>query len=62
MKILLINPPRLNGHSIIREMRCAGSATVSIFPPIELAYLAGLLRKYADVKILDANAPGQKSI
>jgi radical SAM superfamily enzyme YgiQ (UPF0313 family) len=56
MKILLINPPRFNGHSIIREMRCAGLTTVSIFPPIELAYLAGVLRKNAQVEILDANA------
>lgn len=56
MRILLINPPRLNGHSIIREMRCVGVTLVSVFPPIELAYLAGLLRKYAEVKILDANA------
>lgn len=56
MKILLINPPRFKGHSIIREMRCVGITTVSVFPPIELAYLAGLLRKYAQVKIFDANA------
>lgn len=59
MKILLINPPRFNGHSVIREMRCAGLTTVSVFPPIELAYLAGTLRKYAEVKILDANALNQ---
>jgi len=40
-------------------MRCVGITTVSVFPPIELAYLAGLLRKYAEVKILDANAQNQ---
>ena len=40
-------------------MRCVGLTTVSIFPPIELAYLAGLLRKYAEVKIIDANALNQ---
>ncbi|MBI2041616.1 MAG: radical SAM protein [Candidatus Nealsonbacteria bacterium] len=56
MRILLINPPRFNGHAVVREMRCANLATVSIFPPIELAYLAGVLRQYAEVKILDANA------
>lgn len=59
MKILLINPPRFRGHSIIREMRCVGITTVSVFPPIELAYLAGLLRKHAQVKILDSNALDQ---
>jgi len=41
---------------MIREMRCAGSSSISVFPPIELAYLAGILRKQAQVKILDANA------
>ena len=56
MKILLINPPRFNGHPMVREMRCAGLSTVSIYPPIELAYLAGVLRKNSEVKILDANA------
>lgn len=56
MRILLINPPRFKGHSIIREMRCVGLTTVSVFPPIELAYLAGHLRKQAEVKIIDANA------
>jgi len=59
MKILLINPPRYNGHSIVREMRCVGITTVSIFHPVEFAYLAGLLRKYAKVKIIDANALNQ---
>ena len=41
---------------MVREMRCAGLSTVSLYPPIELAYLAGELRKNAEVKILDANA------
>ena len=56
MKILLINPPRFNKNSMIREMRCAGLSPVSIYPPIELAYLGGVLRKNAEIKILDANA------
>ncbi|MFA6455135.1 MAG: radical SAM protein [Patescibacteria group bacterium] len=56
LKILLINPPRFNRHPMVREMRCAGLATSSIYPPIELAYLAGRLRREAEVKILDANA------
>ncbi|MDO8559295.1 MAG: radical SAM protein [bacterium] len=58
-KILLINPPRFNGHCVVREMRCASLATVTVSPPVELAYLAGLLRKYAEVKILDANGLNQ---
>lgn len=56
MRILLINPPKFKGNPMVREMRCAGLSTVSIYPPIELAYLAGVLRKNAEVKILDANA------
>lgn len=59
IKVLLINPPRLNGNPMVREMRCAGLSIVSIYPPIELAYLAGHLRKYAEVKIMDANALNQ---
>jgi len=56
MKILLINPPRFKGNPMVREMRCAGLSTSSIYPPLELAYLAGVLRRQAEVKILDANA------
>ena len=59
MKILLINPPRFKGSSVIREMRCVGLTIVSVFPPIELAYLAGVLREYAEVQIIDANALNQ---
>ncbi len=59
MKILLINPPRFHGNTVVREMRCASLATISVFPPVELAYLAGWLRQYAQVKILDANALNQ---
>jgi len=55
-KILLINPPRFKGNPMVREMRCAGLSASSIYPPIELAYLAGVLKKNAKVKILDANA------
>lgn len=55
-KILLINPPRFNGHPMVREMRCAGLSASSIYPPLELAYLAGALRREAAVKIVDANA------
>ena len=56
MKILFINPPRFKGHPMVREMRCAGLSISSIYPPLELAYLAGQLRLSAEVKIIDANA------
>ena len=56
MKVLLINPPRFNNNPMVREMRCAGFSTASIYPPIELSYLTGFLRKSAETKIIDANA------
>ena len=59
MKILLINPPRFKGSAVIREMRCVGLTIVSLFPPVELAYLAGFLRECAEIKIIDANALNQ---
>jgi radical SAM superfamily enzyme YgiQ (UPF0313 family) len=59
MKILLINPPRFDKNPMIREIRCAGLSPISVYPPIELAYLAGVLRKDNEVEILDANGLNQ---
>jgi radical SAM superfamily enzyme YgiQ (UPF0313 family) len=53
---MLINPPRFNGIPIVREIRCAGTSPVSIYPPIDLAYLASYLRKSFEISLLDANA------
>jgi radical SAM superfamily enzyme YgiQ (UPF0313 family) len=56
MKLMLINPPRFNGIPIVREIRCAGTSPVSVYPPIDLAYIASYLRNDVEIKLLDANA------
>jgi len=56
MKLMLINPPRFHGIPVVREIRCAGTSPVSIYPPIDLAYIASYLRDKVDIKLLDANA------
>lgn len=56
MKVLLVNPPRLKGTPVVREVRCAGMSPVSVYPPLRLLYVAGFLRKKKiDVSLIDAN-------
>jgi len=52
---MLINPPRFNGVPVVREIRCAGTSPVSVYPPIDLAYIASYLRNEVEIKLLDAN-------
>lgn len=57
-KILLVNPPRINGYSWTREGRCQEKEGVlgTVKPPITLALLGSILRNNAiDFKLLDAN-------
>ena len=57
MKVLLVNPPRFNGISVIREDRCENADRDCVHPPTSLVYIAGILReKGYDVRLLDANA------
>ncbi|MFQ6020442.1 MAG: B12-binding domain-containing radical SAM protein [Candidatus Aenigmatarchaeota archaeon] len=57
MKVQLINPPRFNKTPVIREVRCAGLSPVSVFPPLNLAYIASFLRERGiDISLIDANA------
>lgn len=56
MKMMLINPPRFNGIPVVREIRCAGTSPISIYPPIDLAYIAAYLRNDVVIDFLDANA------
>lgn len=53
---MLINPPRFRGIPVVREIRCAGTSPVSVYPPIDLAFIAAYMRDETDVKLLDANA------
>ena len=47
MRVMLINPPVLNGNPIVREGRCMQrkGAWTSLWPPLTLATLASLLRE-----------------
>ena len=56
MKVLLINPPRLNGIPVIREDRCENMDIDCVHPPTSLIYITGILReKGYEVALFDAN-------
>lgn len=56
MKVLLLNPP--HHEKTIKEGRCEqkGELFETVFPPLQMAYLAAILKKKAEVKILDCIA------
>lgn len=54
MKILLINPPRFNGMTVIREDRCE-STIPNIITPTGLVILGGILEQKHDICLIDAN-------
>jgi radical SAM superfamily enzyme YgiQ (UPF0313 family) len=57
MKILLINPPRFRGMSVIREERCERVEGFSIIEPYSLLQIAAILREKGHTpRIIDANA------
>lgn len=58
MKILLINPPALNGYDYIREGRCMQkkSSWAAMWMPLTLAYIASVLRKDNEIKLIDCQA------
>lgn len=56
MKILLINPPRVDGYPVVREERFEHKDFEMIQPPLNLLYCASNLRKNKfKVSFLDAN-------
>jgi len=56
MKILLINPPRFYGMSVIREERCERVEGFSVLEPYSLLQLGAILRNNGhSVKLIDAN-------
>jgi anaerobic magnesium-protoporphyrin IX monomethyl ester cyclase len=57
LKIMLINPPRVNGFPVVREERFEHKDLGSVYPPLSLLYAAAVLEKNADneIKFLDAN-------
>ena len=56
MKVLLVNPPRFQGSSVVREERCEVPERYSVLEPYSLLQLGGLLRqKGHQVGLIDAN-------
>lgn len=56
LKILLINPPRLNGIPVIREERCEITERTSVLPPYSLLQMAAILiHNGHQVNLIDAN-------
>lgn len=55
MKVLLINPPRVNGYPVVREEKFEHKDIGSVYPPLNLLTLAAMLEKKHDVSLIDAN-------
>jgi len=56
MKIMLVNPPRFQGLSVIREERCEIVERYSVLEPYSLLQLASILREEGhEVSLIDAN-------
>ncbi|MDD5066954.1 MAG: radical SAM protein, partial [bacterium] len=56
MKILIINPPRVDGYPVVREERYEHKDMGSVYPPLNLLYTAAVLEKDGhDVSLIDAN-------
>ena len=56
MKVLLVNPPRYNGVSVIREERCEVTERYSVLEPYSLLQIASLLRNdNHNVSFIDLN-------
>jgi len=56
VKVALVNPPRFDGVSVVREERCEVPERYSVLEPYSLLQLASLLRAAGhDVRLLDAN-------
>ncbi|MBN1898554.1 MAG: radical SAM protein, partial [Spirochaetes bacterium] len=56
LKILIINPPRVNGYPVVREERYEHKDVGSVYPPLSLLYIASSLEEQGFKPILiDAN-------
>ena len=56
MKVALVNPPRFDGDSVVREERCEVRERYSVLEPYSLLQLAAILRESGhSVRMLDAN-------
>ncbi len=56
MKILILNPPRVDGYPVVREERYEHKDVGAVYPPLNLLYTAGVLKKNKyDISFIDAN-------
>jgi anaerobic magnesium-protoporphyrin IX monomethyl ester cyclase len=57
LKIMLINPPRVDSYPVVREERFEHKDIGAVYPPLSLLYMAALLEKHPEyeIKVLDAN-------
>jgi len=56
MRILLVNPPRVDGYLVVREERFEHKDIGSVYPPLSLLHTAALLEKEGFmVELIDAN-------
>jgi len=57
MKIMFVNPPTIDDQKYIREGRCMQSVNswAAIWPPLTLAILASIAKKYGEVHLIDWN-------
>jgi anaerobic magnesium-protoporphyrin IX monomethyl ester cyclase len=63
MKLFFVNPPTIDGEKYIREGRCMQSVDswAAIWPPLTLAILASIGKKYGDVRMIDCNVENLSS-
>ncbi|MBU1078056.1 MAG: radical SAM protein [Spirochaetes bacterium] len=56
MKILILNPPRVDGYPVVREERYEHKDLGAVYLPLNLLYTAGVLKKDDhDITFIDAN-------
>jgi len=57
LKVMLVNPPRVNGMPVVREERFEHKDIGSVYPPLSLLYMASILEnnERCEVKLIDAN-------
>lgn len=56
MRILIINPPRVDGYPVVREERYEHKDMGAVYPPLNLLYTAAVLEKAGhEVAFIDAN-------
>lgn len=56
MNVLIFNPPKVDGFSVVREERFEHKDIGSVYPPLGLLYVAAVLEKEnINVSVIDAN-------